>query len=231
NEIGTIQPIRLLAELAHNAGTYFHCDAAQALGSGADILEIIEHCDAASFSGHKFYAPKGIGLMILKESWQNNFRPLMFGGHQQNGIRPGTIPTSHVCAIAEAMQLSFANIEEESVRIRNLRDYFHQQAIANGWPITLNGPKSANRHAGNINLCFDGIDNQELLGMLQPKVAASTGSACNSGMPAPSHVLTAIGLSREQANSSIRFSFGRFSTREQIDQIVTAVTEALEKII
>lgn len=231
NEIGTIQPVELISKMTQDAGAFFHCDSEQLIGSGTDFEPITMSADALSISGHKIYGPKGIGLLIIKNYYQNQIKPVSWGGEQQNGIRPGTMPTHQIVGISEALKIASENEYSEAETISELVNYFLECAKKYEIEFTLNGPPLEKRHVGNLNIRFHGVDNKQLLTLLQPSVAASTGSACNSGIPGPSHVLLAIGLSREQANSSLRFSFGRFSSKNQIESVVKKIKTALDELI
>jgi cysteine desulfurase len=230
NEIGTIQPIKKIATLAHSSGAFFHCDAAQAIGSGINFESIINYSDSVSISGHKIYGPKGIGLLILNEKFYEKILPIFWGGNQQNGLRPGTLPVHQIVGIAEAIRISFYNSKKELNRVASLRDEFYNLLANEDVKIVLNGPQLKNRHVGNLNIRFHEVDNRELMGMLQPYVAASTGSACTSGLPHPSHVLISIGLTSEEANNSVRFSFGRFTTVKQIVEVKNRLITALNEL-
>jgi len=231
NEIGTIQNIKRISEICHDYEAFFHCDAAQGFGCKDAILAAINYADAVSVSAHKVYGPKGVGALILKHDWFSRLKPLMFGGSQQQGLRPGTAPLPLIAGFAEAVKLWFLESEKELQKIEALSCLFLQELARQGIDCKLNGPEFPLRHVGNVNVILNGVNNHELLGMLQPKVAASTGSACNSGIPGPSHVLNAIGLSTEQAEASVRFSFGRFSDEEQILEIAKRVSDCVKMLL
>jgi cysteine desulfurase len=229
NEIGTIQPIKEIAKLVHAAGSILHSDGAQALSSGLWNLPDLG-VDLISLSGHKIYGPKGIGALYIRRDLQSKIRPLIHGGGQQGNLRSGTLPVPLCLAFAEAVQIMSAAAEGgELERVRSLRDCFAKKLSALDQPVSFNGPAGVLRHPGNLNVRFEGFHAQELLGALQPKVAASMGSACTSGTIEPSHVLRAIGLSSPQADASIRFGFGRFSTVDQIDEAVSLLRDALAR--
>jgi len=228
NEIGTIQHVRKISSLCHEFGAYFHCDAVQAFGNRLALFEALKFADAVSVTGHKVYGPKGVGALIIKKEWVDSIRPMMFGGAQQGGLRPGTMPVHQIIGFAEAVKIWSEESEKDLPRIESLSKLFITQLTERGLDFKLNGPEFPQRHCGNVNIQFSGINNHELLGMLQPKVAASTGSACNSGIPGASHVLSAIGLSRDQANSSVRFSFGRFSDEQQVMSVVEQICNCID---
>ena len=230
NEIGTIQDIQNISKLARNADAIFHCDAAQAPIS-MDLREIATHVDMLSLSAHKMYGPKGIGALYIRRELQDRLEPLIYGGGQQNGLRSGTVPTALCVGMGAAAELLSG---DEAVHNCTLmcqrRDRFLEQLAGSPWSIRLNGPTVESRHPGNANICFEGFFAQDILQVLQPHLAASTGSACTSGIPEPSHVLKAIGLSPEDAEASIRFSLGFDTTDTDIDDAVNLIDNALVKL-
>jgi len=223
NEIGTIQPLAEIGLLAKNYGALFHCDAAQA-PCAVDIDVFDMNVDLLSMSAHKIYGPKGIGALYVRREHIHKVEPQIVGGGQQNNLRSGTLPVPLCVGFGKATELISGNYAAlERKRIAALRDRFVDNLIKLNWQICSNGPKSCIRHPGNANLRFEGFSSYDILSALQPKVAASSGSACTSGTTEPSYVLQAIGLTDDEASSSIRFSFGRFTTDEKVD-------EALEKL-
>ena len=226
NEIGTIQDVPAIAGALAEWGILFHCDAAQA-PCAMDLAQIAEHADLLSLSAHKFYGPQGIGAIFVRRYLQSDIEPVIYGGGQQNGLRSGTLPVALCVGMAEAAELVLERGSNERPRIGALRDKFVCQLQDAGAKINVNGPDVAWRHPGNANLRFEGYSAQDILGAVQPELAASTGAACTSGIPEPSHVLRAIGLSAKEAESSIRFSFGRFSTEEDISKAATLALNAL----
>ena len=230
NEIGTIQPVKQAGELARKVGAIFHCDAAQA-PCAMDIDVFAMGIDMLSLSAHKFYGPKGIGAIYVKRDIQKQIEPIIYGGGQENGLRGGTLPVQ-LCvgmgAAAELLQASDAG--EERSRLGNLRDDFVEKIFKHYPQIKMNGPAKHKRHPGNANLCFNGVHAQDLLAALQPRLAASSGSACTSGITEPSYVLKGVGLTTEEAESSIRFSFGRLTTKDDVDGSVIMIIDALSKL-
>ena len=230
NEIGTIQDIQKISELARNAGAIFHCDAVQAPVS-MDMRGIAEHVDMLSLSAHKMYGPKGIGALYIRRELQDRLEPLIYGGGQQNGLRSGTVPTALCVGMGAAADLLNG---DEAMQKRSLfrqrRDRFLEKLAGLPWSIRMNGPTGESRHPGNANICFEGFFAQDILQVLQPHLAASTGSACTSGIPEPSHVLKAIGLSPEDAEASIRFSLGFDTTDTDIDDAVNLIDNALNTL-
>ena len=231
NEVGTIQDVPALSKLISKCGAIFHCDAAQA-PAAMDVSELASHADLISLSSHKIYGPQGIGILVVRRVLQDRLEPLLFGGGQQQGLRSGTLPLP-LCvglgAAAEIVASPEATIERRCVG--KLRDQFVENLVAAGVQVTLNGPRGEKRHPGNANLRFQGIVGEDLLGMLQPCVAASSGAACASGIPESSHVLRAMGLSGEDADSSLRFSFGRFSTVADIQGASSEVLKTLRRMV
>ena len=230
NEIGTIQDMQKIYELVRNAGAIFHCDAAQAPIS-MNLRGIAEHVDLLSLSAHKMYGPKGIGALYVRRELQDRLEPLIYGGGQQNGLRSGTVPTALCVGMGAAAELlSSDDARQKRAFLRQRRDRFLKQLAGLPWSIRLNGPSGESRHPGNANICFEGFFAQDILQVLQPHLAASTGSACTSGIPEPSHVLKAIGLSPEDAVASIRFSLGFDTTDADIDDAVNLIDNALGKL-
>ena len=229
NEIGCIQPIKECALLAQKHGALFHSDAAQApICLDLDVKEM--GLDLLSLSSHKMYGPKGIGALYVSYELQKEMKPIIWGGGQQNGLRAGTLPT-HLCvgfgAAAKFLRENGENIREET---RKYRDYFWEELMNAINDLQLIGPPLDNRHAGNLNIAFNGIDAETLLGMLQTDIAASTGSACTSGVIEPSHVLSAIGLQHDIAENCIRFSFGYSTSQDHIDFAISKISDAVRMI-
>ena len=231
NEIGTIQDIEAISNMTSPLGVFFHCDAAQA-PSAMDMGRLASQADLISLSGHKMYGPKGIGALYIRRDVQDRIEPIIYGGGQQGGLRSGTVPTPLCVGMAAAAEIigSPEGIEERG-RVAGLRDSFVRILRENIPSLILNGPTGNRRHPGNANLRFSGLVAQDILGSVQPHLAASTGAACTSGIPEPSHVLGALGLSSEEAQSSIRFSFGRFTTDVEIREATIIVNEALLSLI
>jgi cysteine desulfurase len=230
NEIGSLQAIGDIARCAHAVGAYMHTDAVQALAVGTLDLSSCD-VDLLSISGHKIYGPKGIGLLFIRRDVQSRVEPLMYGGGQQNNVRPGTLPVPLCAGLAKAMELMNGDAcADEQRRLRALRDDLVGKLQKIDERIRLNGPPLTARHPGNANLRFSGFDGRDLLASLQPRVGASAGAACTSGFPERSHVLGAIGLSDIEVDSSIRFSVGRFTTSAEIDSAVALVVDAIERL-
>ena len=230
NEIGTIQDIKSISEITQSNGVILHCDAAQAV-CAVDLRDSTEFVDLLSLSAHKMYGPKGIGALFIRRDLQDRIEPIIYGGGQQNGLRSGTVPVGLCVGMGAAADLFIseqAELERETLRQR--RDRFVQGLQELPWPIFLNGPVGLDRHPGNANVRFDGCAALDILGVLQPHLAASTGSACTSGISEPSHVLRAIGLSEQEAEASIRFSMGRRTTDADVEESIALIHTALQKL-
>ena len=230
NEIGTIQDIPRISSLLATSGILLHCDAAQA-PCAMDASDLATRAELVSLSGHKIYGPQGIGALCLRRGLWDRVEPLIYGRGQQDGLRSGTVPVPLCVGMAAAANLARTpEASEERKRIGRQRDSFVRH-LQNGHASTaINGIIGESRHPGNASVRFDGFDARDILGVLQPWLAASTGAACTSGVPEPSHVLRALGLTMEQSNASIRFSFGRFTSDEDIETAANLVLEALARI-
>lgn len=230
NEVGTIQDVAEISRLVRGCGAVFHCDAAQA-PMAMDIGSLAEHADIISLSGHKMYGPKGIGVACISRDIQQRVKPLIHGGGQQNGLRSGTLPTALCVGMGAAADMfAAADIGEKRESLRRRRDDFVARLQGFKWPVAVNGPAGQARHPGNANLRFSGFSAQDILSALQPRLAASTGSACTTGIPEPSHVLRAIGLDGESADASIRFSLGFDTSDEDVEEAAGLIAEALDRL-
>ena len=230
NETGAIQDIPRIAGLLAAHDILFHCDAAQA-PCAMDVSGLAAHADLISLSGHKIYGPQGIGALCVRRDLHDRMEPMIHGGGQQEGLRSGTVPVPLCAGIAASAELLCApEAAGERARLSRRRDRFLELLERAGCPVVLNGPAGRLRHAGNANLRFPGFDAHAILGALQPRLAASTGSACTSGAPEPSHVLRAMGLTAAEADASIRFSFGRFTTDDEVEEAARLVARALESL-
>ena len=229
NEVGTVQPIAELGAILAEHNIPLHCDAAQA-PCAMDVSRLADHADLISLSGHKIYGPQGIGALFVRHTLHDHMSPLIHGGGQQNGLRSGTVPVPLCVGMGAAARLvSGETACAERERIARQRDKFIARIREHGASVTLNGPPTEARHPGNANLRFDGYDGRDLIDRLQPRLAASTGAACASGVTESSHVLRALGLSPQENDASIRFSFGRFTTDAEIELSASLVLEALEE--
>lgn len=226
NEIGTIQDIPRLAAVLAARGVPFHCDAAQA-PCALSVSELAHHADLISLSGHKIYGPQGIGVLYVRRDLRGRVEPLLHGGGQQDGLRSGTVPLPLCVGMGAASSfLTGAGGVQERRRVAGQRDRFVELLRSAARPVSVNGPAARLRHPGNVNFSFEGIDARDLLGTLQPRLAVSTGAACTSGIPEPSHVLAAIGLSGSVNDASIRVSFGRFTTGDEVEAAAALVARA-----
>lgn len=224
NEIGTIQPIYEISKIAKMHNIIFHTDAVQACGNvPIDVKKM--GIDMLSLSGHKLYAPKGVGALYVKKGI--NFERLIDGGHQEKNKRAGTENVPEIVGLGKACNLARINLSNHMKHLQEIRDYYIMQIKEKIPSARLNGSKEK-RLPGNANFSFKDIDGEEILLKLDAKgICASSGSACSTGSTAPSHVLTAIGLSPELAYGAVRTTFGEENTKEDIDYLV----ENLVKIV
>jgi cysteine desulfurase len=221
NELGVVQPIAEIAAIARKAGVVMHADGVQALGKIAVDVDALG-VDLYSMSGHKLYAPKGVGALYVRKG--TKLAPLTFGGHHERDHRAGTENVPGIVALGAACELAGCTLAEESARLAALRDRLEGSILGGISGTGVNGG-GADRTPNTTNIYFDAVDGEAMLIALDLRgFALSTGSACSSGAITPSHVLTAIGLSADRARSSLRFSLGRTTTIEQVD----ALLEALE---
>lgn len=224
NEIGTIQPIKEIGKVCKEKSVLFHTDAVQAVGhEPIDVQDM--NIDMLSLSAHKFHGPKGVGALYVKRGIV--IAPLIRGGAQEKNKRAGTENVPLIMGMAAAMEDACENMEENSVKIRQMRDYLIDE-ISQIPHSVLNGDRQQ-RLSGNVNFCFEGIEGEGLLLLLDDKgVCASSGSACTSGSLDPSHVLLSIGRPHEIAHGSLRLSICEDNTIEEMQAIVRAVKEVVE---
>lgn len=227
NEIGTIQPIEMISKIARMYNIVFHTDAVQACGNiPIDVKRM--GIDALSLSGHKLYAPKGIGALYVRNGIE--FEKFMDGGHQEKNKRAGTENVAGIVGLGKACELAQVHLKEHMQHLKELRDYFIAQVEDKIEGAVLNGSKE-NRLLGNANFSFSGIDGEALLLNLDAKgICASAGSACTSGSSAPSHVLSSIGLSDELAHGSLRVTFGEDNTKEDVDYLIENLCEIVQRL-
>ena len=224
NEIGTIQPIRRIGDICRSKNVLFHVDAVQAVGH-IPVSVVDDRIDLLSASAHKFHGPKGVGFLYAKKGIR--LSNLIEGGAQERGKRAGTENVPGIAAMAEALKEAVADMEENSARTAKVRDHLIQglRQIPHS---ALNGDES-HRLPGNVNFCFEGIEGESLLLLLDDKgICASSGSACTSGSLDPSHVLLAIGRVHDVAHGSLRLSIGEDTTQEEADYIIQSVTQVVE---
>jgi len=227
NELGTVQPLAEIGRIAAEHKICFHTDAVQSIGKiPVDVRAL--HLDLLSLSGHKLYAPKGIGAIFIKSG--THLRQLLFGGHHQRGFRPGTENVAGIVGLGKAAELAKLSLAEEAARICSLRDRLEQGLLARIPDARANGA-AAPRTPNTSNITFGGIEGEALVIALDLQgLACSTGAACSSGAVEPSHVLTAIGLPASEARASLRFSLGRHTTPAEIDTALAIIPAAVERL-
>jgi cysteine desulfurase len=227
NELGTINRVEQVARMCRGRGILFHTDASQAVGKLPIDLKMTE-IDLLSLSGHKLYGPKGIGALYVRRRVPRPV-PLLDGGGQERGLRSGTLPVPLIVGLGEAAAIAGREGEAEAQRVHGLRDRLHQGLFsALSPPPRLNGHPTQ-RLPGSLNLAFEGISGEALMMNLRG-LAVSSGSACTSADPEPSHVLRAVGLPEGLARASLRFGLGRFTTAEEVDQAIVIVSGAVNRL-
>ncbi len=227
NEIGTIQPIEEIGEIAHEHNIIFHTDAVQAVGSIAIDVEKM-NIDAMSLSAHKFYGPKGIGALYLRKNVK--IISFMDGGAQEFSKRGGTENVPGIIGMAKALEVAYENLDENNIFLTKLRDKLIKNILENVPHCRLNGHRYK-RLPNNVNISFEFIEGESLLLLLDSKgFFASSGSACTSGSLDPSHVLLAIGLPHEIAHGSLRITLGKYNTSKEVDSFLTELPEIIRKL-
>lgn len=228
NEVGTINPLSEIGKIARKHGILFHSDAVQAVGKiDSDVNQL--GLDLMSLTAHKMYGPKGIGALYIRaRKPELQLTPMIHGGGQENHVRPGTLNVPGIVGFGEACELSKALMVEESERISVLRDKLHHALFNRIDRIYLNG-HPVKRLAGNLNICFEFVESEALLANLD-NIALSAGSACTSGAIQASHVLLAMQLQEELAHTAVRFGLGRFTTEEEVDQVIDAVVKEVHRL-
>jgi len=228
NEIGTIQPVAEIGALCRERGVLFHCDAVQAFGKIAVDVER-DAIDLLSVSAHKMYGPKGVGaLYVRRRNPRAALAAQMDGGGHEAGMRSGTLNVPGIVGFGEACAICRKEMEAEAARTGAMRDGLARRLRSALDGVHVNGTMER-RLPGNLNVTFDGVDAEALL-LAMPEVALSTGSACSSAAVEPSHVLQALGMSRQQAQASVRFGIGRFNTEEEIEWAAGKAVEAVRKL-
>ncbi len=228
NEVGTLNPIAAIGQICRARGILFHTDATQAVGK---VLLAVQDAgiDLLSLSAHKIYGPKGVGaLYVRRRDPPVRLAALFDGGGHERGFRSGTVAVPLVVGLGEALALAVGERDAEAARLRALRDRLHAGIAEREPAIRLNGHPTE-RLPGNLNLSFAGIDGEALM-MAMRDVAVSSGAACTSANPEPSHVLLAMGLTEDLARASLRFGLGRFTTAEEIDFATDAVAGAVARL-
>ncbi|BAN56286.1 MULTISPECIES: IscS subfamily cysteine desulfurase [Pseudomonas] len=226
NEVGSINDIAAIGELTRSRGVLFHVDAAQSAGKVEIDLQKLK-VDLMSFSAHKVYGPKGIGALYVSRKPRVRLEAIIHGGGHERGMRSGTLPTHQIVGMGEAFAIAKQEMAAENVRIKALSDRFFKQ-VSDLEELYVNGSSTA-RVPHNLNLSFNYVEGESLLMSLKD-IAVSSGSACTSASLEPSYVLRALGRNDELAHSSIRFSFGRFTTEEEVDYAAQKVCEAVNKL-
>lgn len=232
NEIGVIQPIAEIGKICKERGVLFHCDATQGVGRiPVDVEEL--QVDLLSITAHKMFGPKGIGVLyVRRKNPLVRLEPQIEGGGQEGGRRSGTLNVPGIIGLSKALELCLMEMPEEQPRLAKLRNRLYEGLRQTVHNVNLNGPAIDNpqlRLAGNLNVSFSDVDGEALM-MNMKEVAVSSGSACSSANPKPSHVLQAIGLSGELARSSLRFGLGRFNTAEEVEYTILAVASSVERL-
>lgn len=227
NEIGTIEPIKEIGEIAHKHNIKFHTDAVQAIGSvniNVDDMNI----DMLSLSGHKFYGPKGVGALYIRKG--TSVRRVNDGGHQENDKRSGTENVPGIIGLGFAIEKAVSNLEDNKKYISELRDYYISEIEKKIKNVKLNGDR-VNRLPGNANFSFEFVEGESILLYLDSKgICVSTGSACSSKSLEPSYVLLSIGLPHEIAHGSIRVSIGKHNTKEEVDYLINTMVDVISKL-
>lgn len=225
NELGTVNPLAEISALLKDHPCLLHVDAAQAVGKLAIDVQAL-NIDLLSLSGHKFYGPKGVGALFVRRDPPVSLEALIHGGGHERGLRSGTLPTHQLVGIGAAAALAQQQQEEDAAHVRACRDLFLAELDQSFYRYTAN---NTNNWPGIINLAFPGVEAETLILSL-PDLAVSTGSACNSATLDPSYVLTALGLPRELALSSVRFSFGRYLSTQAAQEAGQQVNQALVRL-
>ncbi|MBA2894123.1 cysteine desulfurase family protein [Nonomuraea soli] len=226
NEVGTIQPVRVLAAIAHDHGIPFHTDAVQALGQ-VPVSFAASGADALTVSGHKIGGPMGVGALLLGRSMTP--APVLHGGGQERDVRSGTLDTPAIAGLAAAVQVAVRDQEEQREHLTKLRDELIERVRLAVPDVILNGDP-ADRLPGNAHFSFPGCEGDALLMLLDAKgVECSTGSACSAGVAQPSHVLLAMGADSLRARGSLRFTLGHTSTKDDIDRLVEVLPAVVER--
>jgi cysteine desulfurase len=227
NELGTVQPLDEIGRIAREHKVYFHTDAVQSAGKIPVDVNVL-NVDLLSLSGHKLYAPKGTGALYVRSG--TRLRQLLYGGHHQRGFRPGTENVAGIVGLGKAAEIARTSLATDAQRIAALRDKLEHGLLERVPQICVNGGQTP-RTPNTTNIMFSGIGGEALVIALDLKgLACSVGAACSSGAVEPSHVLTAIGLSNEEAKSSLRFSLGRHTTESEIDFALEVIPAAVAQL-
>ncbi len=228
NEIGTIQPLKSISEFVKSKGALLHIDMAQA-PYGAKLNEITPFADSASFSGHKMYAPQGIGVLYERFDLHDRLSPLIYGGMQQGRLRSGTLPVAMIVALGAAFELLDKTYECVNQQLRTRAELLFSLIAARVPNVTMNGPPGLARHPGNLSLSLD-VPAIELMNALYEDIAFSIASACKSESGGGSHVLNAIGLGADRSRSTFRLGISRYTTEAEIKRSVDFISHAYERL-
>ena len=227
NEVGSFQPIEEIAKITKERKIIFHVDAVQTMGK-VEMYPEKMGIDLLSFSGHKFHAPKGIGVLYKRDGVR--LARIITGGNQEGKRRPGTSNVPYIVGLAKALQMAVANMKEEWNREETLRDYFEDEVLKRIPEIKING-KGARRLPGTSSITFKYLEGESMLLNLSLKgIAVSSGSACSSDSLQPSHVLLAMGIPAEFAHGTLRFSLSKYTTKEEIDYTIESLVEIIGKL-
>jgi cysteine desulfurase len=227
NETGVLAPLPQIAQIAHARGAVLHTDATQLLvwgGVDVDALGV----DLLSLSSHKMHGPQGVGALYVRRDFGWRLAPIQHGGGHERGMRSGTLNTAGIVGLGAAAVIAASEGTVATARVRALRDHLHHQLEELAAPVILNG-HSVNRLPGTLNLSFPGADADAVMAGA-PDVAIATGSACSTGQPAPSHVLTAMGIDEAQAGCSLRFGLSRFTTAEEVTTAATLIAGSVTRV-
>jgi len=227
NETGVLQPTAGIGQICRERGILFHTDAAQAVGKvPLDVAH--ENIDLLSISGHKLYAPKGVGALYLRKGLGGHLVPQIHGGGHEHGMRSGTLNSPGIVGLGKACELAAQGLPEESCRIAGLRNRLRDQIMAELDGVSING-SAAERLPGNLNMSFTGVQGEDLLTAIDD-LAVSSGAACTSDRTEPSHVLKAMGMTDEMAQASVRFGLGRFTTEGEVDYASRRLVETVRQL-
>ncbi len=227
NETGVIFPIKELAEIVKSKGGFMHSDAVQAAGKVKLDMQDVP-VDMLAISGHKLHAPKGVGVIFIREG--TKIPPFMIGGHQEDGMRAGTENVAFIAGMGKACELAGERMEEENKKIKTMRDRLEKELLAKCEGAVLNGDKEQ-RLPNTLNISFEYIEGEAILLLLDENgIAASSGSACTSGSLEPSHVMRAMGLPYTLAHSSTRFSFSSYNTEDDVDKVIEVMPGIVDRL-
>lgn len=227
NETGVLAPLSQIAEIAHVRGALLHTDATQLLGWGGVEVDHLG-VDLLSLSGHKMHGPQGVGALYVSRECGRRLMPVQHGGGHERGIRSGTLNTAGIVGLGAAAEIAASEGPGAAKKVRTLRDQLHHQLEEAVAPVILNG-HPVDRLPGTLNLSFPGADADAVMAGA-PRVAVATGSACSTGHPGPSHVLTAMGVDEEQAACSLRFGLSRFTTAEEVAAAMSLVAASVARV-